>query len=128
MKHTLYSFSVTSADDTFKNSQIINELPHYGHNGGYRILKTKSNKTVILANSGNAINFTYSISTLASYVQLTQAEMAVILQKDISGEENQVIVELNENDREKIAKEWLVEIFKFVKSWIKWKKLKELYK
>ena len=42
--------------------------------------------------------------------------MAVILQKDISGEENQVIVELNENDREKIAKEWLVEIFKFVKS------------
>lgn len=116
LKHTLYSFSVTSADDTFKNSQIINELPHYGHNGGYRILKTKSNKTVILANSGNAINFTYSISTLASYVQLTQAEMAVILQKDISGEENQGIVELNENDREKIAKEWLVEIFKFVKS------------
>ncbi|MCH5465678.1 hypothetical protein HEQ45_11050 [Lactobacillus sp. ZJLC29-4] len=39
-----------------------------------------------------------------------------ILQKDISGEENQGIVELNENDREKIAKEWLVEIFKFVKS------------
>lgn len=116
LKHTLYSFSVTSADDTFKNSQIINELPHYGHNGGYRILKTKSNKTVILANSGNAINFTYSISTLASYVQLTQAEMAVILQKDISGEENQGIVELNENYREKIAKEWLVEIFKFVKS------------
>nr|WP_238144787.1 hypothetical protein [Levilactobacillus brevis] len=116
MKHTLYSFSVTSADDTFKNSQMINKLPRYGHNGGYKILKTKSNRTIILANSGDAINFTYSISTLASYVQLTQAEMAVILQKDISGEENQGIVELNENDREKIAKEWLVEIFKFVKS------------
>ncbi|MCT3308024.1 S-adenosyl-L-homocysteine hydrolase [Lactiplantibacillus pentosus] len=116
LKHTLYSFSVTSADDTFKNSQMINKLPHYGHNGGYKILKTKSNRTVILANSGNAINFTYSISTLASYVQLTQAEMAVILQKDISGEENQGIVELNENDREKIAKEWLAEIFEVVKS------------
>lgn len=116
LKHTLYSFSVTSADDTFKNSQMINKLPHYGHNGGYKILKTKSNRIVILANSGNAINFTYSISTLASYVQLTQAEMAVILQKDISGEENQGIVELNENDREKIAKEWLAEIFEVVKS------------
>ncbi|XKL33486.1 hypothetical protein P4B09_16255 (plasmid) [Lactiplantibacillus plantarum] len=63
-----------------------------------------------------SLNFTYSISTLASYVQLTQAEMAVILQKDISGEENQGIVELNENDREKIAKEWLAEIFEVVKS------------
>ncbi|MCW3779589.1 hypothetical protein OM945_12025 [Levilactobacillus namurensis] len=31
-------------------------------------------------------------------------------------EENQGIVELNENDREKIAKEWLAEIFEFVKS------------
>ena len=41
-------------------------------------------------------NFTYSISTLAPYVQLTQAEMAVILQKDILGEENQGIIELNE--------------------------------
>jgi len=39
-----------------------------------------------------------------------------ILQKDISGEENQGIVELNENDREKIAKEWLAEIFEVVKS------------
>lgn len=112
LNHTLYSFSVTSSEDTFQNSKKINELPYYGHNGGYRILKTSNDNKVILANSGNAINFTYTISTLAAYVQLTQAEMAVMLQRDYSYKRRNSIIEFTTADREKIAKLWLTAMLK----------------
>lgn len=110
IQNTLYLFSVTSAEDTYKHSEEIQNLKLYGHNGGYRILKSKNKKSIILANSGNAINFTYTISTLASYVQLTQAEMSVMLIQNYKPKK--YIISMNENDREKIARYWLSEVQK----------------
>lgn len=105
LNHSLYSFSVTSAEDTFGSYSLLGELPVHGHDVPYKILRTNNNQNIILANSGNAINFTYTISTLSENVQLTQAEMAAMLIKDFTIES--AIQEMDESSREIIAQDWL---------------------
>lgn len=107
LDHSLYVFSATSSEDTFSSHSILSKLPVYGHGHSvdYKILKSATNKDIFFANSGNAINFTYTTSTLSEYVQLTQAEMAVMLIKAF--EPSDVIHEMDEHNREVIARIWL---------------------
>lgn len=107
LDHSLYVFSATSSEDTFSSHSMLSKLPVYGHSHGvdYKVLKSVTDKDIFFANSGNAINFTYTTSTLSEYVQLTQAEMAVMLIKEF--EPSDVIHEIDESKREVIARIWL---------------------
>lgn len=98
-------FSVTSSEDTYSHVSLLNELPSQNQGIDYRIMQTTSNKNIMIANSGNAINFAYTIPTLASYVQLTQLEMAVMLTQDFIPENR--ILTLNKCQQEKIAQLWI---------------------
>lgn len=102
----LYIFSVTSVDDSYRNYSILNNIQTHcvGHNK-YKILKSPNNRNIIIANAGNAINFTITTPTLASFVQLTQAEMAYLL--DVDFKESKKIYTLPDNTRKKIATTWL---------------------
>lgn len=103
--NTLYVFSVTSSEDTYSHVSLLNELPSQNQGIDYRIMQTTSNKNIMIANSGNAINFAYTIPTLASYVQLTHLEMAVMLTQDFIPENR--ILTLNKCQQEKIAQLWI---------------------
>lgn len=107
LDHSLYVFSATSSEDTFSSHGMLSKLPVHGHGHSvdYKILKSVTNKDIFLANSGNAINFTYTTSTLSEYVQLTQAEMAVMLIEEF--EPSDIIHEMDESKREIIAQIWL---------------------
>ena len=105
LKNTVFCFSVTSADDTYKNSLYLGKLKQYGTKVPFKIVKAQSNKFII-ANNGNAINFTFTSPTLSEYVQLTQAEMMIMLKKKINMLDNH-IAELDFSSRNKIAYLWL---------------------
>lgn len=105
----LYIFSVTSVDDTFKNIEHFKNALEIEGQVPYYSLNTELEGSIIVANKGNAINFTYTNSTLASFVQMTQGEMLLLLNDKVKTITNSGITELKKTDQENIAKIWLEE-------------------
>ncbi|OLF30398.1 NAD(P)-dependent oxidoreductase [Staphylococcus sp. 47.1] len=105
----LYIFSVTSVDDTFSNVEYLKNALEIEGQVPYYSLNTKLEGSIIVANKGNAINFTYTNSTLASFVQMTQGEMLLLLNDKVKTITNSGITELKKADQESIAKIWLEE-------------------
>lgn len=105
----LYIFSVTSVDDTFCNVEYLKNALEIEGQVPYYSLNTKLEGSIIVANKGNAINFTYTNSTLASFVQMTQGEMLLLLNDKVKTITNSGITELKKADQESIAKIWLEE-------------------
>lgn len=105
----LYIFSVTSVDDTFKNIEYFKNALEIEGQVPYYSLNTELEGSIIVANKGNAINFTYTNSTLASFVQMTQGEMLLLLNDKVKTITNSGITELKKTDQENIAKIWLEE-------------------
>lgn len=105
VNNPIYVFSVTSSDDIYDDVKELDKYSVHGNNMKYKVVKSKDNKEIIIANSGNAINFTVTIPTLSSFVQLTQVEMSLLLNLKLENKNN--IFRLSKNIRETIAQLWL---------------------
>lgn len=105
IKSGCFVASVTSSDDelnlsdmksTYKISEINEHTDIYKNNKNY----------FYLLNKGNAINFLHS-AVVGSFIYLVQAEMLVLIQKIKHADTQNDIQELDQENRRKIATEWL---------------------
>jgi S-adenosylhomocysteine hydrolase len=107
LKRGAYIFSVTSADDEFDFS-AINSTYKEENIGKYVTRYYSFENSFFLVNRGNAVNFIHN-AVVGDFIHLVKGEMLMALNSLLSGPDKLTseIKELDNSDREQIARIWL---------------------
>jgi adenosylhomocysteinase len=110
LKDGCFLASVTSADDEFDFQSIRTDLSPHDNKSNIEIFERPDGKIFYLLAKGNAVNFTHN-NALGPYIYMVSCEIISCIRKlikqDYSIDGNDVIQELNVDERREVAKHWM---------------------